>query len=590
MTDQDESIATELTELGEDPGAESAHAAGPTTSAPVDNRLGSRSFVSTLSLASAAALMLDACGGGESSGGGSDSGVGAPAPSPTPVLPVTTASASRFLSQAAIGYAKTDITSVVGTGFDSWITSQFAQPRAQKFYDFLTTNGYNVAANQNTTNGFDPMIWSQLMGTSDILRQRVGLALLNMWVVSIDGFAGSWRPFVMADYLDRLWDNAFGNYRNLMEAVSTSVAMGLYLTFLGSVKASTNGAIPDENYARELMQLFTIGLNQLNPDGTNVLSGGSPVPSYTQTDVSQGARVWTGYTYANNDNTTPNRIALGMVINASTHETGATSFVGISIPAGSDGATARKIALDGLFNHANTPPFVSKQLIKHLVTSNPSPAYVARVAAVFANNGKGVRGDMQSVIRAILTDAEARDDGQATSTTFGKLREPVVRLVQWAKAFKVTSPTNSWPFGNVSSTAGRIGESPGRAPSVFNWFRPGYAAQGGIANAGLTAPEFQITNEPQIVAYVNYMQSLIINGSGEAKPDYSSLTALATDSAALLAELNLVLAANQISAATLALMKSALDTVSLTTSLGPLNRIYAAITLVMASPEYLVLR
>jgi uncharacterized protein (DUF1800 family) len=552
-------------------------------------RRGLFSFVSTLSLASAGSLTLEGCGDG---GGTSPTPtpIPTPTPTPTPTPSVTGTSASRFLSQAAIGYGKTDVTSVAATGFDSWLSGQFATARPQKFYDFLTTNGYNVAANQNTYNGYEPMIWSQLMGSADVLRQRVGLALLDMWVVSIDGFGGSWRPFVMADYLDRLWDNAFGNYRNLMEAVSTSVGMGLYLTFLGSVKANANGFIPDENYARELMQLFTIGLYQLNSDGTNVLSGGNPVPTYTQDDVSQAARVWTGYTYANADNSTPNRIPLGLVVAAANHETGATSFLGISIPAGSDGATARKLALDGLFNHANTPPFVSKQMIQHLVTSNPSPAYVARVAAVFADNGKGTRGDMQAVIRAILTDAEARDDSQAGSTTFGKLREPVVRLVQWAKAFNVTSPTQLWPFGNVSSTATRIGESPGHAPSVFNWFRPGYAVQGAIANAGLVAPEFQITNEPQVIAYVNYMQSVIVNGAGEAKPDYSSLTTLATDSAALLAELNLVLAANQVSAATLASMKTALDTISTATNAGLLNRIYAAIVLVMASPEYLVLR
>jgi uncharacterized protein (DUF1800 family) len=553
------------------------------------DRRGLLSFVSTLSVASAGSLTLEGCGDG---GGTSPAPtpIPTPTPTPTPTPSVTGTSASRFLSQAAIGYGKTDVTSVAATGFDSWLSGQFATARPQKFYDFLTTNGYNVAANQNTYNGYEPMIWSQLMGSADVLRQRVGLALLDMWVVSIDGFGGSWRPFVMADYLDRLWDNAFGNYRNLMEAVSTSVGMGLYLTFLGSVKANANGFIPDENYARELMQLFTIGLYQLNSDGTNVLNGGNPVPTYSQDDVSQAARVWTGYTYANADNSTPNRIPLGLMVAAANHETGATSFLGISIPAGSDGATARKLALDGLFNHPNTPPFVSKQMIQHLVTSNPSPAYVARVAAVFADNGKGTRGDMQAVIRAILTDAEARDDSQAGSTTFGKLREPVVRLAQWAKAFNVTSPTQLWPFGNVSSTATRIGESPGHAPSVFNWFRPGYAVQGAIANAGLVAPEFQITNEPQVIAYVNYMQSVIVNGAGEAKPDYSSLTTLATDSAALLAELNLVLAANQVSAATLASMKTALDTISTATNAGLLNRIYAAIVLVMASPEYLVLR
>ncbi len=534
-----------------------------------------------LGLTAAGALALDACGDG-----GGSSAVAPPPPA------LSTVQASRFLSQSAIGYGHPDITSVSSSGIDAWLSAQFALARPQKFWDFLVTNGYAVSTNVNTYNGFEPMIWSQLMGSSDLLRQRVGLALLDQWVVSIDGFASGWRPFVMAAYLDVLWDNEFGNYRELMESVSTSVAMGLYLTFLGSVKANpATGSIPDENYARELMQLFTIGLYELNMDGTQVLSGGSPVPTYAQADVSQGARVWTGYVFANSDNTTPDRMQLPMAINAVQHETGATSFLGISIPAGASGATARTLALDGLFNHPNVPPFVSKQLIQHLVTSNPSPAYVGRVAAVFANNGSGVRGDMKSVIRAVLTDSEARDDSQVTSTSFGKLREPVTRLVQWARAFNVTSPTNLWPFGNVSSTANRIGESPGHAPSVFNWFRPGYAPPGtAIVANGQVAPEFQITNEPSMIAYINYLQSVIVNGAGEAKADYSSLTAIGADSQALLDELNLVLAAGQIGTATIAHMKSALDTISTATTAGLNNRIYAALVLVMAAPEYLVLR
>src|SRR6267378_1925689 len=500
-----------------------------------------------LGLAATGALALEACGGGSGSSSGG---------TPPPVLSST--QASRFLSQSSIGYSHADITSVSTSGIDAWLTAQFAMARPQKFWDFLVANGYAASTNVNTLNGFDPMIWSQLMGGSDILRQRVGLALLDQWVVSIDGFASSWRPFVMAAYLDVLWESAFSNYRDLMEGVSTSVAIGLY---------------------------------QLNMDGTLVMSGGNPVSTYTQTDVSQGAQVWTGYAFANADNTTPDRMRLPMAINAAQHETGATSFLGISIPAGTSGATARAAALDGLFNHPNVPPFVSKQLIQHLVTSNPSPAYVGRVAAVFANNGSGARGDMKSVIRAILTDSEARDDTQVTSSSFGKLREPVTRLVQWARAFNVTSPTNLWPFGNVASSANRIGESPGHAPSVFNWFRPGYTPPGTtIASNGSVAPEFQITNEPSMIAYINYLQSVIVNGAGEAKADYSSLTAIGSDSQALLNELNLVLAAGQISATTIAQMKTALDTIPATTSAGLNNRIYAALVLVMASPEYLVLR
>ncbi len=534
----------------------------------------------------AGAALLDACG---------ESGTGT---STTPAAPVppTATQASRFLAQASIGYAKADITALTASSYDAWLTSQFALARPQKFWNFLIANGYDAVttANKDGTNGFEPMMWSQLMGSADVLRQRIGLGLLDLFAVSIDGLNASWRSFIMAAFLDGLWDNAFGNFRDILEGVSTSVAMGRWLTYLGSAKANaTTGSVPDENYARELMQLFTIGLYQLNADGSQVLSGGAPVPTYTQADVSQGARVWTGYTYANTNNATPARMQLPMIVTASAHETGATTFLNgaITIPAGSDAATARKLTLDALFNHANTPPFIGKQLIQRLVTSNPSAAYIGRVSKIFVNNGNGVRGDMQAVIRAILTDSEARDDTQVNSITFGKLREPVVRLTQWARAFTVTSPTNLWPFGNTSPTTYRLGQSPGHTPSVFNWFRPGYTPPGtAIATSGLVAPEFQITNESTMIAYVNYMQSLITGGAGEAKADYSSLQPLATDSQKLLDELNLVLAANQISAATITQMKTALDTIAVATAGGVFNRITAAILLVMASPEYLVQR
>jgi len=548
--------------------------------------------------AATAAALLAACGGGGGGAGSSGGSGGSTGTSGSTgggnigTQSLTPTQASRFLSQAAIGHGNADITALAAANIDTWLSQQFALARPQKFWDFLIAGGYDAAANINSTAGYEAMVWAQLMGSPDVLRQRIGLALLDQWVVGIDGITGNWLSFTMAAYLDGLWDNAFGNYRDLMEAVSTSAGMGLFLTFLGSAKANPNtGSIPDENYARELMQLFTIGLYQLNVDGSQVMSGGAPVPTYTQADVSQHARVWTGYTYASTDSTTPARLRLPLTVNANKHETGASSFLGISIPAGTDAATARKLALDGLFNHANLPPFFGKQLIQHLVTSNPSPAYIKRVAQVFMDNGSGVRGDMKAVIRAVLIDAEARDDTQVASTTFGKLREPVVRLTQWARAFGVTSPTQLWPFGNTSSSANRLAESPGHSGSVFNWFRPGYAPPGtSIATANRVAPEFQITNEPSLIAYVNYMQQVIANGAGEAKPDYSSLTPLATDSQALLDQLNLVLAAKQISAATIAQMKNALDTIAADTAAGATRRINAAILLVVASPEYLVLR
>jgi uncharacterized protein (DUF1800 family) len=280
-----------------------------------------------------------------------------------------------------------------------------------------------------------------------------------------------------------------------------------------------------------------------------------------------------------------------MINNAGQHETGSKVFLGTTIPQNTDAATSKKLALDAIFAHPNVPPFVSKQLIQHLVTSNPSPAYVGRISSIFTNNGNGVRGDLKAVVRAILTDTEARSSANTTSTTFGKLREPVTRLTQWARAFGVTSPTSLWPFGNTSSSANRLAESPGHSPSVFNFFRPGYSPPGSTASAqSLVAPEFQLVNEPSVVAYINFMQSLIVNGAGEAKADYTALLALASDSQALLGELNLVLAANQIGAATIASMKTALDTIAVTTPAGQNNRVYAAVLLVMAAPEFLVLR
>lgn len=533
----------------------------------------------------AAPLLLAACGG--SSNSSLPDALTAAQPSK-----LNQSQASRFLSQAAVGHAKADIENLQASSIDAWLNTQFALPRGQSFWDFLVAGGYQSATNINATSGFDPMIWSQLMGGQDILRQRVGLAFLSQWVVGFDGFSSSWRQFVMAAYLDILWNHAFGNFRDLLEGIATSPAMGYFLTFLGNRKADPRtGSIPDENFARELMQLFTIGLYQLNMDGTLAQANGAPVPTYTQDDVSQAARIWTGYTLNGTDNTTPERMRMPMIVDPRYSETGAVTFLGLSIAAGTDAVSRRKMALDHLFNHPNVPPFVSKQLIQRLVTSNPSPAYVERVARVFADNGGGTRGDLKAVIRAILTDTEARSDTALSNPNFGKLREPVLRLVQWARAFGVKSASGNWAFGNTSSSSNRLAQSPGRSPSVFNWFRPGYVPPGtDIATNGLVAPEFQVTNEPSFVAYINYMQSVIANGAGDAKPDYTYLTWIANESVKLVEELNLVLAANQLSDATVRQIATALDSISVTTSAGQLNRIHAALVLVMASPEYLIQR
>ena len=537
-------------------------------------------------------LALAGCGDSGSTGSPATAAP-APIPAPAPVVVAPTGiQASRFLAQSSMGSSRADIDSVVSTGYDSWITAQFAVPRATTFYDWLIAGGYNNVANINGQNGFTNAVWKQLISGQDQLRQRVGMALLDMLVVGIDGLPTNWKAFAQAAYMDVLWNGAFGNYRDLLEKVTLTPAMGLWLTYLGNKKANaTAGTQPDENYARELMQLFSLGLYKLNADGTQQLSGGVPMDTYTQEDVSGLARVWTGWTYASSDSTVPDRLRAQMVQNAGDHETGASTFLGATVPAGTDGAGALKIALDTIFAHPNIAPFVSKQLIQHLVTSNPSPAYVGRVSAAFANNGAGVRGDMKAMIRAILMDSEARSDSNIAVASFGKIREPVMRLTSWARAFGVASPSDAWAIGDTSSPLNRLAQSPGHSPSVFNFFRPGYTPPNSTAAVqGLVAPELQLANEPSVIAYVNYMQALIQSGTGDVKADYTAILTKAPDSMALIDEINMVVTAGQLSSTTVATIKSAVDSIATTSPALLANRVYVAVLLTMASNDYLTLK
>ncbi|WP_230483290.1 DUF1800 domain-containing protein [Sphingomonas sp. Leaf21] len=548
--------------------------------APVDRADGATGVVPLLALA--------ACGdGGGASGGGSSASGGTTTVVVVNAAPTAT-EASRFLAQASMGATRAMIDTVVSRGYDGWLSDQFALPRATTHWDWMTANGYDAAANRNTLAGFDPSMWRQMIVEPDQLRQRIGMALLDILVVGIDGVTDAWRAFSMAAYVDLLLDNAFGNYRDLLGAITTNFAMATYLTFLNNRKANpTTGLQPDENYARELMQLFTLGLYQLNMDGSVKTNGGQPIETYGQADVSGLARIFTGLSPATSDSTTTARYRQPLVMNAAINETGASSFLGTTVTGG--GMAGVTSALDTIFAHPNIPPFVARQLIQRLVTSNPSPAYINRVASRFADNGQGVRGDMKAVIRAILLDSEARS--LPTAATAGKLREPVLRLTGWARAFAVNSPSGAWAIGDTSNPSTRLGQAKGHSPSVFNFYRPGYTPPGtSIAAAGLVAPEFQITNEQSVVAYVNYMYGLIANGTGDVKADYSAILTKAADSQALVDEVNLVLAAGQLSATTVTAIRTAVDTVSATATNGPVNRVGIAVLLAMASPDYLTLR
>ena len=548
------------------------------------------SGLTTLPVAFGIGALLAACGGGGAST------TPTPAPPVTPVVPVadamTPATASRFLAQASMGATRDDISRVQAIGYAAWIDEQMALPASTSRWDWLIAKSFDAVANKNSEAGSDNVIWKKMLSSPDTLRQRVTFALSEILVTSISGFSGGWKSFSAAVWLDILEGHAFGNYRTLLQQVSTSAPMGEYLTFRGNVKfnAST-GAMPDENYARELMQLFTIGLVQLNQDGTVKLNNGVAQETYTLDDIGGLARVFTGWNYDLTGTTTdvPEFKRKPMTMTASRHETGVKTFIGTTIPAGTSGEDSLKLALDALFDHPNIAPNISRQLILRLVNSNPTPAYVARVAAVFSNDGSGIKGNLKAVVKAILLDNEARSSAKLSDPNFGKQREPILRLAAWARATTATSISDAWTIGNTSDPATRLAQSPLRSGSVFNFFRPGYVPpNSAVGSAGLVAPEFQITNESSVVGYVNYMQSVVKNGAGDVKSAYATLLPLADTAAALVDELNVVLAAGQLSNATVALIVAAITSMAAGTDAARLNRIYTALVLVLAAPEFII--
>ena len=535
--------------------------------------------------------------------------------------------AARFLLQAQFSASDAEIVSVRNKGYAAWLSEQFAAPASQTGFDWLNMRGYGTI--NSGTNFYDAsypgdyMLWNQLMTSGDAVRKRVALALSEFFVVSLSGLDFSWRSYAIAAWWDMLCGNAFGNFRKLLEDVTLSPAMGYYLNTKGNLKENTvTGRAPDENYGREVMQLFTIGLYQLNLDGTEKRDGnGNKIETYSQSDITNIARTFTGWDFDQTQNVNtlepvnnrniPNTVftRIPMRLTPTNHSTLAATFLGTTVPANTDGVAALRTALDTLFNHPNVGPFFGKQMIQRLVTSNPSPAYVARVASAFNNNGAGVRGDLQAVFAAVLLDDEARGPAGLTQTGFGKLREPMLRMVQWGRTFGITSARGSWKIGDQSNPATQLGQSPLRSPSVFNFFRPGYVPPSTALSASQTpAPEFQLVNESSVGGYLNVLQGVIRNGIFVGAPDlpqsasnatngyditaaYSAELGLVLDATALVRRLNLLLCAGQMSAANQNLIVTALNATPLTatsTDNARRDRIAAAVLLVMASSEYLI--
>ncbi len=530
--------------------------------------------------------------------------------------------ASRFLSHATLGHNQQDIQQVMTMGVEDWISNQLTIPRSFtlesriRLYHKMVKDSTNNLGATTSSRMWKYAWWQYLMTSNDALRQRVALALSELLVIS-DNSLFSNNAYALGVYYDRLLQNAFGNYRNLLTAVTYSPAMGIYLTTLNNPK-STGSSFPDENYGREVMQLFTIGTVMLNNDGSEILDANNvPVPTYDNDDIAEFAKIFTGLTWA--DRTQWNRSAANdtsyianMVMWNTWHEPGTKTLLNNFVVPNRNpvnGIADITDALDNLFNHPNTAPFVSRFLIQRLVTSNPSPQYINRVANVFINNGQGVRGDLTAVVQAILLDFEATDCSKGEDVNFGMLREPFVRYVQFNKAFNASTMSGNYR-NDMNNIFLATGQRPLSAPTVFNFFQQDYQPIGPITDANLVAPEFQITDAQTMVGYVNSLYRWLFSNdiadeydlftnevdahySDEISTvDYSGDFINTTDDRIhiLLDKFNLWLAHGRLSATSLKTISDVIKQFPSVSNTEKTDRIKLAIYLIMTSPEYQINR
>jgi uncharacterized protein (DUF1800 family) len=571
--------------------------------------------------------LLAACGGGSGSSGG-DGGDGS---TPPPAeKPTSRAEAARFLTQATFGPTDADIDRVLAIGYGAWIDEQFAKPASTNRPLWEVADAAVKAANPNNSvyqDGTINAFWRNAVSADDQLRQRVAYSLSQIFVISMqDGTVGD-DPRAVAAYLDMLGDKGLGNYRELLEAVSKHPMMATYLTSLRNQKADAKtGRVPDENYAREVMQLMSIGLHQLNADGTEQLSNGQPIDTYGQADISGMAKVFTGWSWncpewpdnscffngSANGSSDPDRGFKTLLGYPQYHSIEAKTFLGVTIAAQTkaDPDASLKTALDTLYNHGNVGPFIGKQLIQRLVTSNPSPQYVAAVASAF--NSAGTRGDMKAVVKAVLMNPEAR----SMSSTSGKLREPVLKLSAYLRAFPFKSDSGDYKVGNTDNPGTALGQTPLRSPSVFNFYRPGYVPPGTeAAKANLAVPEMQLAQETTAAGYVNFMRDNINSGVGafngtingvtfnrrDLQPDFAAELLLADNSSGLVDRLNDRLMYGAMPADLKTEITGAVDKIVIPAlnaqktnqaqiDAAKLTRVKAAIFLAVVSPEFQVQR
>lgn len=542
----------------------------------------------------------------------------------TATSPPSPKESARFLVQAAFGpdqdstndvdQIPENVEETSAIGFDAWIEDQFTRPVGllQPFVEFAPNmpdfyTDRKVASWWNRAMGVPSLVPGGLEQLPDPLRQRVAFALSQILVISDRPETLAVEPEGMANYYDMLLTNSFRNYRDLLFDVTVHPCMGFYLSHLKNRKPDpVNNIYPDENYAREVMQLFSIGLWELNQDGTRRLdTNGLPIPTYDNSDITEFARVFTGLSYGPESQAAflnaQQNFLVPMKMWDSFHDLDSKTLLnGALLPArvattnGAAGLLDLHAAIDNLFGHTNVAPFIGKQLIQRFVTSNPSTGYVARVSAAFNNNGVGVRGDMKAVIKAILLDEEARDPVQMSNPVFGKLREPFLRVVNMARAFNAAASNGVYELDDFNMDHY---QQVLNAPSVFNFYLPGYTPPGMLANAGLVGPEFQILNAGSAISAPNYFYQSIPGslhpwGANSTKAVELNLIqehAMLNDIDGLIRRLNLTLMYGNLSPQEHQIIREAAMRVTSGWQ-WELERVYLVIYLMVTSPEFAVMR
>ena len=573
----------------------------------------------------AASLVLAACGGGggDSSvppgspvaGGGSGGSGGGGTPAEPASKIDSELEATRFLARATFGGSKAEIASLNGRDAADWLASEFSKSTSLTLPTLTAQPRDNEGRLQS--NIVDTLYWDHIIGSNDQVRQRMAFALSQIVVYSD---AADNDQLMRAYYQDILIRNAFGNFRDLLEEVTYSPAMGEWLTYRGNRKGDErSGRMPDENYAREILQLFSIGLIELNLDGSPKLDAqGQQVETYSNDDIEGLARVFTGLSWAGdefNDRPQDGDIRQ-MVMFPEQHSELDKVFLGTTIPAGTGGDESIRIALDTIFEHPNVAPFISRLLIQRFTQSDPSPAYVQSVATAFESGrftaqggrsfGTGERGDLRATLAAVLLEPTTFEEPAAGATiTTGKVREPILRFTHWARAFDISglNAYNERQLSDTRSSDNALGQQAFSSPSVFNFYRPGYIAPG--TNAGdqnITVPEFQIVNESSSVGYLNFMTDFAFDRASQRDrdidtytPDYSDELALVDNPTALVDHLDNLLTGGRMSDIEKADIVDIIGTIEIrtnsaeNTAADQEDMVQAAVTLVLNSPSYAVI-